>query len=119
MGYLLVHAHVEFRCVALARGVCVCRVVFPMFFLCLPQLVCRYEDMRCDPDMEPFMYGSHYSTTGYVLHFLIRQEPFTSLALDFQSGHFDVADRLFSSVATCWAGCNSSMTDVKELIPEW
>ena len=75
--------------------------------------------MRCDPDMEPFMYGSHYSTAGYTLNFLIRQEPFTSLAIDFQMGHFDISDRLFSSVASCWAGCNTSMADVKELIPEW
>ena len=75
--------------------------------------------MRGDPDMEPFMYGSHYSTAGYTLNFLLRQEPFTSLAIDFQMGHFDISDRLFSSVASCWTGCNSSMTDVKELIPEW
>ena len=84
-----------------------------------PCTIHRYEDMRGDPDMEPFMYGSHYSTAGYTLNFLLRQEPFTSLAIDFQMGHFDISDRLFSSVASCWAGCNSSMTDVKELIPEW
>ncbi|KAH8088707.1 hypothetical protein JL720_6660 [Aureococcus anophagefferens] len=34
-----------------------------------------------DDDAARFMYGSHYSSAGVVLHFLVRLEPFTSLAL--------------------------------------
>ena len=30
------------------------------------------------------MYGSHYSSAGIVLHFLLRQEPFTSMAVNLQ-----------------------------------
>jgi hypothetical protein len=67
----------------------------------------------------PFLYGSHYSSAGALLYYLIRLEPFTSLAVDLQSGHFDVADRLFFSVKETWRGVNHSMSDVKELIPEW
>ena len=32
----------------------------------------------------PFHYGSHYSNSGSVLHFLVRLPPFTKLFLDFQ-----------------------------------
>jgi hypothetical protein len=46
----------------------------------------------------------------------IRQEPFTSLAVDFQGGHFDCPDRLFFDVALSYRGCTSSMTDVKEVL---
>lgn len=36
-----------------------------------------------------------------------------------QNGNFDVADRLFSSVARSWEMCTSAMSEVKELTPEW
>jgi len=77
--------------------------------------------LEADPDLEepPFMYGTHYSSAGIVLHFMLRSEPFTTLGLDFQGGHFDCPDRLFFNVAESWRGCTTSMTDVKELIPEW
>ena len=44
-----------------------------------------------------FHYGSHYSSAGVVLHYLLRLEPFTSLSIALQSGKFDCPDRLFSS----------------------
>ena len=70
-----------------------------------------------DGDEQRFMYGSHYSSAGSVLHYLVRQEPFTSLAIALQGGRFDLPDRLFSSVASLWEGCNISRTDVHEMIP--
>lgn len=39
---------------------------------------------------EPFMYGTHYSNIGSVLHFLVRMEPFSSYLIEFQGGQFDV-----------------------------
>ena len=74
-----------------------------------------------DPSIPPFMYGSHYSTNaGVVLHFLVRLHPFSSLHRQLQGGHFDVADRLFSSVPRTWEMCTgSSAAEVKELTPEW
>ncbi|KAH8072878.1 hypothetical protein JL721_3528 [Aureococcus anophagefferens] len=74
---------------------------------------------RDDDDAARFMYGSHYSSAGVVLHFLVRLEPFTSLALELQGGHFDCPDRLFFDVAESWRGCTTSMSDVKELVPEF
>ncbi len=39
--------------------------------------------------------------------------------VELQSGHFDVADRLFHHMGELWKGSTQSMGDVKELIPEF
>ncbi|OXB66730.1 hypothetical protein ASZ78_005705 [Callipepla squamata] len=73
----------------------------------------RYEEMA-----EPkFMYGSHYSSPGYVLFYLVRVAPEYMLCL--QNGKFDHADRMFNSVAETWKNCLDGATDFKELIPEF
>ncbi|KAJ1639660.1 BEACH domain-containing protein, partial [Pavlovales sp. CCMP2436] len=68
-------------------------------------------------EIRPFMYGTHYSTAGFVLYYLVRQAP--ELMLRLQNGKFDDATRLFHSVAEAWEGVNTSNTDVKELTPEF
>lgn len=72
-----------------------------------------------DPVIPKFMYGTHYSNPGYVTHFLLRQEPYTTAALALQGGEFDRADRLFQSLADSWKGSLLNHGDVKELIPEF
>ena len=72
-----------------------------------------------DASIPRFLYGTHYSSAGYVLFYMIRAEPFTTEAIRFQSGHFDHPDRMFHSVAMAWEGCQTGFADVKELIPEW
>mmetsp|Transcript_42211 Transcript_42211/g.96780 ORF Transcript_42211/g.96780 Transcript_42211/m.96780 type:complete len:532 (-) Transcript_42211:23-1618(-) len=72
-----------------------------------------------DADMPRFHYGSHYSSAGATLFWLLRLEPYTSYAIDLQSGRFDHADRLFYSIEEAWNSCNTSLADVKELIPEF
>lgn len=52
----------------------------------------RFRDL-IDMDEQPYHYGSHYSSVGSVLHFLVRLEPFTQLLLELQGGKFDFADR--------------------------
>lgn len=86
----------------------------------LQEFVDRFETFS-DPTIPPFMYGSHYSTSGgVVLHFLVRMHPFAGLHRQLQGGNFDVADRLFSSVPRSWEMCTgSSAAEVKELTPEW
>ncbi|XP_046739127.1 lysosomal-trafficking regulator isoform X3 [Diprion similis] len=71
-------------------------------------------------NQEPFHYGSHYSNSGTVLHFLVRLPPFTSMFLSYQDNNFDIPDRTFHALATTWrlTSCDST-TDVKELIPEF
>lgn len=65
----------------------------------------------------PFLYGTHYSTPGYVLHYLFRVAPEHMLCL--QNGKFDAPDRMFVSLEEMWHSCTHDITDVKELIPEF
>lgn len=94
--------------------------------------IATYHDLLEDPDSidqanevletitDPYYYGSHYSTPlGCVLHFLLRQEPFTYLHVLLQDHHFDVCDRLFHSVAMTARGCYETLPEIKELTPEW
>lgn len=78
----------------------------------------RYHSLD-DPEMPAFMYGTHYSSSGTVLFYLLRMEPFTTAAIELQGGKFEHADRMFSSIAACWAGVTSNAADVKELTPEF
>ncbi|KAG9347982.1 hypothetical protein JZ751_004001 [Albula glossodonta] len=79
----------------------------------LERLLARYRDM---PDPK-FMYGSHYSSPGYVLFYLVRVAPEYMLCL--QNGRYDHADRMFNSIAETWKNCMEGATDFKELIPEF
>lgn len=66
----------------------------------LEQVTERYKQMdTIDSDIPPFHYGSHYSSAGAVLFWLLRMEPFTSYAIELQSCRFDHSDRLFFSLA--------------------
>jgi len=89
----------------------------------------RYESLMedwqlCASDeerqkMHCFMYGTHYSSIGIVLYYLLRMQPFTTYNLKFQGGRFDHPDRLFHSLLDTWNGCLLNTSDVKELIPEF
>ncbi|XP_029447209.1 protein FAN [Rhinatrema bivittatum] len=79
----------------------------------LERLLIRFREMP-----EPkFMYGSHYSSPGYVLFYLVRVAPEYMLCI--QNGKFDHADRMFNSIAETWKNCLDGVTDFKELIPEF
>uniref|UniRef100_A0A2K5K784 BEACH domain-containing protein n=1 Tax=Colobus angolensis palliatus TaxID=336983 RepID=A0A2K5K784_COLAP len=79
----------------------------------LEGLLTGYQEMP-----EPkFMYGSHYSSPGYVLFYLVRIAPEYMLCL--QNGRFDNADRMFNSITETWKNCLDGATDFKELIPEF
>ncbi|KAG8369183.1 hypothetical protein BUALT_Bualt15G0124700 [Buddleja alternifolia] len=78
----------------------------------------RYHNF-VDPDIPSFYYGSHYSSMGIVLFYLLRLEPFTALHRSLQGGKFDHADRLFQSIGGTYKNCLSNTSDVKELIPEF
>lgn len=87
-------------------------------------LMSKYEDLQSlyDPDddstLPPFHYGTHYSVAGFVLWYLMRIEPYTSLHVQLQDGRIDRADRLFDSLDAAWKGCLKNSADAKELIPE-
>eukprot|EP00795_Rhopilema_esculentum_P002843 gene2843-1077_t len=77
---------------------------------------------REDPEeaTPPYHYGSHYSNSGTVLHFLVRLPPFTKMFLMYQDNQFDIPDRTFHSLFTSWhLSSYASSSDVKEMIPEF
>ncbi|UJR10639.1 hypothetical protein I4U23_014834 [Adineta vaga] len=80
----------------------------------------KYESFD-DPTglMKKFHYGTHYSNSASVMHYLIRMEPFTTLHIQLQSGKFDIADRQFHSFQSAWSNIMDSPNEVKELIPEF
>ncbi len=68
----------------------------------------------------PFHYGTHYSCAGYVLHYLLRLQPYANMSLVLQGGNFDKPDRLFYSVENSWLSASQeNLQDVRELIPEF
>lgn len=78
----------------------------------------RFKEMPRGDDFDPpFIYGTHYSTPGYCLYYLVRAMPEHMLRL--QAGRFDAPDRLFFDLAATWKGVTSPNSDLKELIPEF
>lgn len=73
----------------------------------------RFKDMP-----EPkFIYGTHYSTSAYVIGYLARKYPEYMLKL--HSGRFDNPDRVFNSIDIDWNICYNNPSSLKELIPEF
>ncbi|KAH3757032.1 binding protein [Pelomyxa schiedti] len=81
----------------------------------------RYREIEQDRSstVDPFLYGSHYSTIGSVLYWLIRLEPFSGISREIQGGCFDIPDRVFHSIFCSWDNSLHASSDVKELIPEF
>lgn len=46
------------------------------------------------PPVQPYHYGSHYSNSGTVLHFLVRMPPFTKMFLAYQGERREAGARL-------------------------
>lgn len=42
--------------------------------------------------MPKFMYGTHYSSAGVVLHYHVRQDPFTTLHINLQVGRYSCSE---------------------------
>jgi hypothetical protein len=78
----------------------------------------RKYSMFQEEEVDSFHYGSHYSSAGVVLHYLVRIDPFTEMAKSLQGGTFDVPDRLFYSIEAAWESGQGTTGDVKELVPE-
>lgn len=63
-----------------------------------------------------FAFAYLYYVLFQVLYYLVRVEPFTTLAIQLQGGKFDHADRMFSDIGATWNGVLEDMSDVKELV---
>ena len=68
-----------------------------------------------EQQIPPFHYGTHYSTSAFVLNYLLRLEPFTTMFLALQGGKFDHPNRLFHSIKDSWENCQRDTSDVKVL----
>ncbi|KAJ6233844.1 beige/beach-related [Anaeramoeba flamelloides] len=79
----------------------------------------KYHASKTESKSPPFLYGSHYSSTGVPLYYLMRIEPFTTLLIQQFDGKFDHPDRLFHSISETWQNCLQNPSDVKELTPEF
>lgn len=75
--------------------------------------------MEIDNASDRCLYRCHYSTAYYVLHYLVRVEPFTTMHINMQDGKFDHTNRMFLSVKRAWDSITSSSNDYRELIPEF
>ena len=71
----------------------------------------NYDLLKCH-------FNTHYSTSAYVLYYLVRLIPYTYLLIDFQSGKFDVPERIFSNYNNYYAALLTS-SENRELIPEF
>ena len=87
----------------------------------LDQFRKRYKEWDdAGTDTPPYHYGTHYSSAMIVSSYMVRLEPFTQHFLHLQGGHFDLADRMFHSIAEAWeSSSKNNMADVRELIPEF
>ena len=70
-------------------------------------------------DLSTYLYGSFYSSSAYVIGYLIRMEPFTTLHIKLQNNKFDHGDRLFVSIPKAWESATHSAMDFRELTPEF
>ena len=66
-----------------------------------------------EQQIPPFHYGTHYSTSAFVLNYMLRLEPFTTMFLALQGGKFDHPNRLFHSIKDSWENCQRDTSDVK------
>ena len=67
----------------------------------------------------PYLYGSGYVSPLTLFSWLIRMEPFTTLHIETQSGKFDHASRIFSSISNSFRMATRNSNDYVELIPEF
>jgi factor associated with neutral sphingomyelinase activation len=74
----------------------------------------RYYEL---PEEDRYLYGTHYSCPGYVIGFLVRQNP--QWMIKFQGGKYDNPNRLFKGINKEWNSCLTNQGNVKELIPEF
>ena len=76
----------------------------------------RYQELF---STENYAYhsGKHYSTSSFILYYLMRQLPFTNLMITLQNGNFESPNRMFMSFNEIQRILKTS-NDNRELIPE-
>ncbi|KAH7890525.1 hypothetical protein F5I97DRAFT_1922982 [Phlebopus sp. FC_14] len=81
--------------------------------------VSRYNNLQSVGE-KPFHYGTHFSSSMIVCHFMIRMAPYTTMFKTLQGGDWDLPDRLFSDIGRSYLSASQDVRgDVRELIPEF
>ena len=79
----------------------------------------KKKKKKLDIIMLPSLFGSHYSNSAYVSHFLTRIFPYSKTAIEIQGNHFDSPDRLFINLEKTFKSVSGEKSDVREPIPEF
>lgn len=85
----------------------------------LDALLKKYKEQKQEKMPDLCLYTTHYSAPGFVIYYLIRTEPFTTLHIELQGGKFDNPARLFISVKDSYLSASTCEGDYRELIPEF
>ena len=79
----------------------------------------RREEFLLKSEMQDsFMFGTLYSTSFYVVNFLMRVLPFPFIYRQIQGGKMDQPDRLFISIEKMVENNTKESVDLREFIPE-
>ena len=86
-----------------------------------PQRLEELKSLFGEMDGDPLRchYRVFYTSPATVVNYLIRCEPFTTCHIDLQSGAFDHATRIVTSIPATWKSVTSTRPDFRELIPEF
>ena len=79
-----------------------------------------YKSKLLVPELgQNFLFSSGYSNPSIVNQYLVRIEPFTSMHVHMNDGHFDQKTRLFFSVSNSLDRIKEATSTYRELIPEF
>ena len=77
----------------------------------------RFQDDEDNNQKFPAHFGTHYSTSGYIYYYLMREEPFTTLLIKLQGYKQENPNRMFHSFEEVLNVLRSGH-DNRELIPD-
>ena len=89
----------------------------------IPDYKFDIEKLYLNPNFEyekiPYFYGSHFSNSMYVSHYLMRIFPYCLTMIEIQKKGFDVPERLFINLQKSFYTSISDKGDLREIIPEF
>ena len=89
----------------------------------IPDYKFDIEKLYNNPNFEyekiPYCFGSHFSNSMYVSHYLGRIFPYSLTLVEIQGDGFDIADRLFIRIQNSFYTACSEKCDLREIIPEF
>ena len=78
-----------------------------------------YTNLNVQYEQIPYCFGSHFSNSMYVGHFLGRLFPYSLTMIEIQGSGFDCSERLFLCIDKTFQSSTTEKCDVRELIPEF